>query len=101
MSDIGHMPHMTATVEVQPDHFSYRSVADIAARPEEDGRERYRAAIRECLKIMADNGMVEWRVTENPDGYKPGIYVEGWNRKLRFPERQADFNYPTTYGIQP
>jgi hypothetical protein len=66
---------------VLPDHYSYRA-------------ECTRENLKECLTLMAKNGMQEWRATENPEGYPPGLYVEGWDRKLRYPEREADFNYP-------
>lgn len=70
-------------IQVKADHYSYR-------------HEVSREALKECLQIMAQSGMVEWRATENPEGYPPGLYVEGWNRKLQYPERQDDFNFPVT-----
>lgn len=80
---------MNEEIQVKADHYSYR-------------RECTRENLKECLQIMAQGGMVEWRATENPEGYPPGLYVEGWNRKLNRPhERQEDFNYPMVATTDP
>lgn len=71
---------------VEPDHYSWRSM----------GR-TFRELLDEMLAIQSKDGAVEFRVTTTEDGL---VWVEGWDRKLVWPYRQAPFNPPYTLDTE-
>ena len=65
---------------VEPEHYSFRSWAQIQDCRRED-------ALAEVLAIQRDGGATFFRVTELEDG----VWVEGWSEQ---PRKQAAFNPP-------